>query len=178
MKKPSTMDAASRFTRARSRAAKAGRYILTKFILVFVIGVGLVFAWPWSTDMVRQPSIFPFDQLMGAPPPGTLPIRGGELRMDEQELHNPIPATSASLEKGKQLFLTYCAVCHGQDAKGKGTVGSMFLVPAPDITVWRPEEYVYTRIRDGGVFMPSYKESLSTEEAWAVVNYVRNLQQK
>ncbi len=126
--------------------------------------------------MVWQPILSPFEQLMFPPPPGTLPVHGGELRMDGQNLRNPFPATVESLEQGKRLFLIYCAVCHGEDAKGGGTIGDKLLVAGPDLTLRRPDDYIYTHIREGGAFMPSYAESLSPEETWAVVNYVRSLQ--
>jgi mono/diheme cytochrome c family protein len=162
-------------TARSNRTARTGRNALILFILV-LFGTGLVFAWPWSVDMVWQPILSPFEQLMFPPPPGTLPVHGGELRMDAQELRNPFPATSESLEQGKQLFLIYCAVCHGEDAKGGGTIGDRLLVAGTDLTLRRPDDYIYTHIRAGGPIMPGYAESLSPEETWAVVNYVRSLQ--
>ncbi|MFQ5776752.1 MAG: c-type cytochrome [Terriglobia bacterium] len=167
----------TRFGR-QARRTSAGRRLLVVALLMLGVGVGLAFGWPWSIDMVWQPILTPFEEGMSAPPPGTLPTQGGELPTRDPDLRNPLPATPASLEEGKRLFSTYCAVCHGETGTGKGPVGSKFLVPPFDLTVERPEDYIYTRIRDGGVMMPSYKEALSVEEAWAVVNYVRSLQGK
>jgi mono/diheme cytochrome c family protein len=41
----------------------------------------------------------------------------------------------------------------------------------------RTNGYIYAYIRYGGkVMMPSYRESISSQGAWDVVNYVRKLQ--
>ena len=36
---------------------------------------------------------------------------------------------------GKQLYVNYCAPCHGVDAKGDGPVASSLKQPTPDLTV-------------------------------------------
>jgi len=40
----------------------------------------------------------------------------------------------ASLE-GKDLYVSYCASCHGKDAKGTGPVASVLKVGVPDLTL-------------------------------------------
>lgn len=147
-----------------------------RLLLLLCLGVGLAFAWPWSKDMVWTPVLAPFEEAMGTPPPGTVPVQGGELRPRPAELANPFAPTPENLQKGRELFLIYCAVCHGRNAEGGGTVGEKFLVAPFKLTDLRPEDYMYQRVRDGGAFMPSYREALSPEEAWLVVTYVRSLQ--
>ena len=41
---------------------------------------------------------------------------------------------AASVENGKRLFLIYCTLCHGPDAKGGGPVAPKF-IPPPDLTL-------------------------------------------
>lgn len=127
--------------------------------------------------MVWTPMLAPFEEAMRTPPPGTLPVEGGELRPQPASAENPFQPTAENLEKGRQLFLTYCAVCHGRNAEGGGTVGEKFTLPAFKLTDLRPESYMYDRVRNGGVFMPNYREALSPEEAWLIVTYVRSLQE-
>jgi len=44
----------------------------------------------------------------------------------------PIQRTSAT--SGQEMFNTYCAACHGKDAKGNGPAGGALKVPPPDLT--------------------------------------------
>lgn len=47
--------------------------------------------------------------------------------------HVPIKATSPV--SGKEMFASYCAVCHGTDAKGSGPAASALKVPPTDLTL-------------------------------------------
>lgn len=44
----------------------------------------------------------------------------------------PAPATSAA--SGEQMFVSYCASCHGKDAKGDGPAASALNVAPADLT--------------------------------------------
>jgi mono/diheme cytochrome c family protein len=46
--------------------------------------------------------------------------------------HVPIKPTNAA--SGQEMFTSYCAVCHGPDAKGNGPAASALKVPPPDLT--------------------------------------------
>lgn len=46
--------------------------------------------------------------------------------------HVPIKTTSPT--SGKEMFESYCAVCHGKDGKGEGPAASALKVPPPDLT--------------------------------------------
>ena len=46
-----------------------------------------------------------------------------------------VPITSAPSNSGKDMFNSYCAVCHGTDAKGNGPAASALKTPPPDLTV-------------------------------------------
>jgi len=47
--------------------------------------------------------------------------------------HVPIQQTSPA--SGKEMFMQYCAACHGKDAKGDGPAASALKVPPSDLTV-------------------------------------------
>ena len=47
--------------------------------------------------------------------------------------HVPIQPTSAA--SGKDMYTTYCAVCHGTDGKGGGPAASALKVPPTDLTM-------------------------------------------
>ena len=136
------------------------------------------FGFPWNVDMMWQAALRPFKHEMRLGPPGTLPVVGGELSKDDGGSAPVNPgATPESIETGRQLFEIYCTVCHGADARGNGIVGQKFPF-APTLRQFRPDEYIYDHIREGGAMMPAYAEMLSAREAWAVVHYVRTLEEK
>lgn len=51
---------------------------------------------------------------------------------DAQVKHVPIRRTSAA--SGQEMFMTYCAVCHGKDAKGDGPAGRALNKTPADLT--------------------------------------------
>jgi len=95
-------------------------------------------------------------------------------------LPNPVPATQASLDRGEELFLRFCAPCHGPD--GTGATG--YIVPAgfppyplvSDRVKQFTDGYIYGMIRMGRGNMPSYGHRISHFDRWNVVNYLRALQ--
>lgn len=46
--------------------------------------------------------------------------------------HSPAPPTSPA--SGREMFLAYCAACHGKDAKGDGPAASVLKVAPADLT--------------------------------------------
>ena len=45
-----------------------------------------------------------------------------------------VPITSAPSNSGKEMFNSYCAVCHGKDAKGSGPAAPAMKTPPTDLT--------------------------------------------
>lgn len=147
-------------------------------------GAGVVFAWPWNTDMYDQPSVKP-QQEVRKPVSGSIPVSGKEKEMSREEasrvLKNTVKPDKRSLENGKKIFDIYCAPCHGPEARGDGPVTKKF-PPPPDLHLdlfrKRTDGWIYGTIRDGGPLMPSYGDVISPKERWDVVNYLRDLQRK
>ena len=103
------------------------------------------------------------------------------LRAWGDTMTNPLPTTDAVLTRGAESFQTYCAVCHGVGGEGDGPlVGTGKLPFATNLmlptTVDRSDGYIYGVIRLGRGLMPSYRR-IPPSERWAVVNYVRYLQE-
>ncbi len=103
----------------------------------------------------------------------------------ESELRNPFAEGSAPggpdfMVQGKKLYDTYCTLCHGADAKGKGTLGAAYPLPVPDLTTAayraRKDGFYFAQISLGGGNMPAYGHATSPHERWWIISYLRTLQ--
>lgn len=148
-----------------------------------------VFAWPWSQDMMNQPSVKPQEGTPYAFPARSIPVTGVPTKVaDRQEaesLKNPIPVSATSLRKGKTLFKIYCSACHGLTGQADSPVSPK--IGAIDLTSeyvqdTLAEGWIWGTITFGSAIMPAYgkpaegggSNDLSPEERWHVVNYVKN----
>ncbi|MBI3969462.1 MAG: cytochrome c, partial [Chloroflexi bacterium] len=95
-------------------------------------------------------------------------------------LTNPFPPTQASLQKGGEIYTNNCVSCHGLSGRGDGPLART-LTPRPaDLRVHvsqHADGQLYTWIANGvpGTAMPPFKDRLSDEERWHVLNYLKSL---
>ena len=98
----------------------------------------------------------------------------------EKDLANQIRSHPKVIEKGKVLYGTFCAVCHGLNGKGEGTLSNAYVAPVPDITRAemrsRADGFYFLKITKGGPMMPSYGHAIDPEERWQIIHYLRTLQ--
>ncbi len=97
---------------------------------------------------------------------------------------SPIPAGEESIARGEPIFAQNCAVCHGETGLGDGPAAAG-LTPAPPMIAMTSQmlgdDYMLWRISEGGAFepfnsaMPAWKATLSEDQRWDVINYVRSL---
>lgn len=142
-------------------------------------------AFPWSTDMFQGAAVQPLEMAPRVMPSGTLPINGIQKMDLEQmtiEMKNPLKETPANLAHGKDLFLNTCQPCHGENADGNGPVAHLLQHKPTNLTTGisknLPDGYIYGYIRNGGIWMPSYADAMSSDERWDVIMYVRSMQAK
>jgi mono/diheme cytochrome c family protein len=93
---------------------------------------------------------------------------------------NPIPRSSQSISRGRQLFHRYCEVCHGPEAHGDGPASASLPEHPEDLTRIAPPPYfpdgvVAYRIANGQQSMPAWKDVLSADEIWDLINFIRSL---
>ncbi len=139
----------------------------------------------------QEPSRFFADRRsFRIPPEGTVPRDGRSYPFSQAELAQaeatfnkpPFPSSEYVLAFGRNRYEIFCSPCHGADGKGNGPVVQRGFVPPPDLT--RPEARAYSDARifhvisAGQNIMPSYASKLTEAERWAVVYYVRQLQQQ
>jgi len=94
---------------------------------------------------------------------------------------NPVEFTNESVVQGAQLFAKNCAVCHGEGGEGDGP-GSVGLDPPPanlrlEAIQANSDGTFYYIITHGveGSAMPAWERTLSDEERWDLVNFIRSL---
>ncbi|GIW54648.1 MAG: hypothetical protein KatS3mg082_1052 [Nitrospiraceae bacterium] len=103
------------------------------------------------------------------------------------------PITTASLEKGKGLFLANCMICHGSGGQGDGPLVPVlkdiweqplkpanFTLPAGaagGVKLGHDSEHLFKTVATGvgGTPMPVFGEQLKPEEIWDIVHYVQSL---
>ncbi len=95
-------------------------------------------------------------------------------------LVNPLPRTPAVLARGRFVFETYCAVCHGPLATGEGSLTSAYGAKPANLQSSTIRAYsdgrIYDVIMRGKNAMPSYASVLSEDERWSAIHYLRALQ--
>ncbi len=99
-----------------------------------------------------------------------------------RELSNPITPTTASLAKGEAIYRTECQSCHGVAGAGDGPAART-LDPRPlDLRIHmaagvHTDAQIFYWINEGfpGAAMPAFKDRLSEEDRWHVVNFLRTL---
>jgi mono/diheme cytochrome c family protein len=102
-----------------------------------------------------------------------------------------VKVNEAFLKRGQERFNIYCSVCHGLDGQGHGSVNERGLdlqgqgfakwTQAADLTAdtikARPAGHIFNTINVGIRSMPSYGAQVPPADRWAIVAYVRALQQ-
>jgi mono/diheme cytochrome c family protein len=145
--------------------------------------IGLLFAYsvlviPLPNQMVNQPSIAYDQGPRLAAPAEAVPVQGPVL-IAGQPASEPVPATADSLQRGSILFNINCAMCHGPDGSGRGTLSGYFASPPADLTSERvqalSDQEIFLVVTQGWGLMPRMAENLSPVERWDVVNHVRSL---
>jgi len=112
---------------------------------------------------------------------GFMPYTFGKFEKEEagKALVNPYAADSTNLELGKRKFLTYCSSCHGDNGLGKSRLKGLY-PPGPDLTMDLYKGYndgiLYHIITKGGAIMPAHESQITRKERWAIVNYIRIIQ--
>ncbi len=146
-------------------------------------------AWPWSTDMMNQPSIKPQEGKMVDFPERSIPVGGIPTQVADREaakpMKSPIEPTPESIAEGRTLFKIYCAACHGQTGAGDSPVsGKIGAIALNDSYVQEnlTEGWIWGTITFGSYVMPAYgvpqgkrgSNDLNVEERWHVVNYIKH----
>ena len=154
----------------------------------------------WFTDFKQQPKIDPWETPADTipfrgNPQASVPITGSAAPGFEYDrtpmpqtitlmanIRNPVPADSASVNRGRIQFQINCAPCHGPlgMANGPATKYGMAGIAigagsnaANNLT----DGYIFGMIRNGRGLMPTYNR-IEEMDRWDIVNYLRSIQGK
>jgi mono/diheme cytochrome c family protein len=89
--------------------------------------------------------------------------------------------TETGLKEGKELYVRYCLSCHGCSGNGLGSYGGTLAVTpanfkqAPFYSM--PDDQWFWHVSEGvpGTVMPTWKTSLTDDERWKVIRYIRQI---
>ena len=98
---------------------------------------------------------------------------------DKKDKLSNFAFTAESEKAGEELYISNCKSCHGEPSKGNYQP----LVPSPG----DPAESKFSSSTDGELYhkivsgkglMPSFKNSLSIQETWEIISYIRSFHPK
>lgn len=94
---------------------------------------------------------------------------------DQKSLENPSAYNLSNVEKGKDLYMTNCKSCHGDPGKNNGLP---LVPPPPDVISEQMQANtdgeLYYKITYGRGGMPQFESTISEDDRWRIVNYIRN----
>jgi len=92
----------------------------------------------------------------------------------------PFEITAEDLERGRERFEIYCAVCHGRTGYGDGmAVERGFKKPTSfheERLLEKPPGYFYKTMTEGFGVMPSAAGEVKPDDRWKIAAYIQTLQ--
>jgi mono/diheme cytochrome c family protein len=144
--------------------------------LAVAIGAGVLFTLVRHGVSARdQPTAFEALVARG--------VRHLAVPQKERNASNPVVPTAEALRRARGHFADHCASCHGNDGRGKTTLGQGLYPKAPDM--WLPEtqslpdgELLY--VIENGIRltgMPAWGQAGGHDltESWELVHLIRHL---
>ena len=88
--------------------------------------------------------------------------------------------SEVDLEKGKETYEIYCAMCHGETGLGDGAAGVGFEIPPRNFldedVVKQSDGALFWKLTSGRGGMAAYKDILALEDRWRLISYIREMQ--
>ncbi len=108
------------------------------------------------------------------------PVHGFTITPEDTAKKNPLRFSQISVEHGKKIYGTQCAMCHGEKGEGKGEMVEEMKITPPDFTkpetlAKRTDGELFKIIQAGDSTMPGQGTRMSDTHKWEIVNYLRSL---
>ncbi len=112
----------------------------------------------------------------------TVPLSGGFAVLSHGTpgtMANPVAGSPLGVERGRLAYGYFCVQCHGPRLDGLGTVGQSF-APLPTNLVSSgvlslKDGEIYSRVRLGFKRHPALYTTISEEDTWAVIAFMRRM---
>ena len=161
----------------RSTLVKLKKFPGTLLMLLLAISLtGCDYARMYDQDSVKS-----YERKMPPMDARTIPINDGFqalLHADAKSLKNPLSQSGHSVERGRVAYSYYCIQCHGPRMDGEGTVGQSFMPLPADLTsdrvLSKSDGVLYAEVRLGFARHPRLFSTISAEDTWAVIIYMRS----
>ena len=112
------------------------------------------------------------------PAAGTIAEEDAAFRREET---NPPPVDLALMQRGKERFGIFCAPCHGYGGDGDGAIVRRGFPHPPSYynaaLMQAPAQHIFDVITRGYGIMYAYGSRVPPHDRWAIVAYIRALQQ-
>ena len=98
-----------------------------------------------------------------------------------RERANPIPFSAQSMARGRTIYQAECQACHGLTGGGDGPAAAGLNPRPADLRIHmaagHTDGQLFNWISEGftGTAMPAFKKSLSEDDRWHVINFLRTL---
>jgi mono/diheme cytochrome c family protein len=135
--------------------------------------------------MRETPGVRPHEEPLFNMESGIIPVSAGEAiyrATPGADLKSPLNAADPSvIDRGKAVYLTYCAQCHGYNYDGKGTVGQSFHplptdLRSPEVQS-KPEGELFKTVSYGepGKRQPALQTTVTIDDRWHVIAFMKSL---
>ena len=93
------------------------------------------------------------------------------------EMKNPVVLDAESARKGKEAYLDNCAACHGENLEGLRAEEAGLDIDTPNLKQrlrTHTDGDFFWKINEGRGEMPAFKDELSDESKWHIINYIKH----
>ena len=165
--------------------------IIGFFIIVAIVLYGAYEALMYYDNnfiygrMRETPAVRPHEEPLFNMEAGIIPVSAGEAiyrATPGVDLNSPLNAADPLvIARGKAVYLTYCAQCHGFNYDGKGAVGQSFQPLPTDLrsseVQSKPEGELFKTVSCGipGKRQPALQTTVTIDDRWHVIAFMKSL---
>jgi mono/diheme cytochrome c family protein len=164
---------------------------LSALAVVLVVGLGAYYALMFYDNNFRYgrmretPAVRPHEEPLILMEAGVVPVSGGDAVLRATPgpaLKSPLTMGDANvIARGKAVYFTFCAQCHGPDYDGNGTVGQSFNPLPTDVRTAaiqsKPAGELFKSVSYGipSGRQPPLETTITIDDRWSVVAFVKSL---